>query len=59
MYRSGRGEVADDEFVILVVKMVYGKMSARNQQVSPDGLRRYMLASCRHLAVHHFQNKDN
>ena len=52
-------------YSITVVKMVYGKMSARSQQVSHEavvpsetGLVRYLLASRRHLAVYHIHNKD-
>ena len=43
---------ADDKFITLVVKMVYSKISAFSRWYCS-------IASRRHLAVHHFHNKDN
>ena len=47
----GWGGAADDKCVTLVVKMMYDKMFAFSRLV--------VDSSCRHLAVHHFHNKDN
>ena len=47
------GGGADDKFDILVVKVVYIKITASSQQVSQVP---HLLDSRRHLAVHHFHN---